>query len=124
MSYLLDSNLIIYHLGGSAEASEFIRIHAGSVAISAVTCIEVLGFPFPSPEAERNATNFINALTTYQISPQIVAKTISLRKQFKIKIPDALIAATALSQQFTLVTRNTNDFEYISELVILNPYEL
>lgn len=123
MSFLLDSNLIIYHLGGSAEASEFIRRHADSVSISAVTCIEVLGFPFPSPEAERNATNFINALTTYQISPQIVEKTISLRKQFKIKIPDALIAATALCQQLTLVTRNYNDFEHIPELLITDPYK-
>ena len=43
VSFLLDSNLIIYHLSGSVEASEFIRKHAESVAISAVTRIEVLG---------------------------------------------------------------------------------
>jgi predicted nucleic acid-binding protein len=56
VSFLLDSNLIIYHLSGSVEASAFIRKNAETVAISAVTRIEVLGFPFPSHEAERNAT--------------------------------------------------------------------
>ena len=96
MIFLLDSNLLIYHLSGSIEASEFIRKHAGFIAISAVTRIEVLGFPFQTAEAERKATDLINALLTYQISPQIVESTISLRKQSRIKIPDALIAATAL----------------------------
>lgn len=123
MSFLLDSNLIVYHLSGSNEASEIIRKHVDSVSISAVTRIEVLGFSFPSSEAERKATNFINALLTHQISPQIVERTISLRKQFRIKIPDALIAATALCHQLTLVTRNSNDFEHIPELLITNPYK-
>ncbi len=122
MSFLLDSNLIIYHLSGTVEASEFIRKHAESVAISAVTRIEVMGFHFPSPEAERNATNLLDALLMHQISPEIVEATILLRKKSKIKIPDAIIAATALCQNLTLVTRNINDFEHIPDLLIINPF--
>jgi predicted nucleic acid-binding protein len=123
VSFLIDSNLIIYHLSGSVEASAFIRKNAETVAISAVTRIEVLGFPFPSHEAERNATDLINVLLTYQISPKIVEATILLRKQSRIKIPDALIAATALCHQLTLVTRNVHDFERIPDLMTINPFK-
>ena len=53
----------------------------------------------------------------------MVKRTIELCKQNKIKLPDAIIAATALTEGFTLVTRNTGDFKKIPKLDILNPFE-
>lgn len=122
VTFLLDSNVIIYHLGGAHEATAFVQKHAASVAISAVTRMEVLGFPFPTPEADAAATSFVNALLTYPISPEIVESVIAMRRRVRIKIPDALIAATALSRKLALVTRNGSDFAHIQGLTIVDPF--
>lgn len=53
----------------------------------------------------------------------IVQRTITLRQQSRIRLPDALIAATALHLGFPLITRNTRDFRAIKELIILNPFD-
>ncbi len=54
---------------------------------------------------------------------QVVDNTIALRKRLKIRIPDAIIAATALSEKLILVTRNSQDFTGIPELIIINPWK-
>ncbi|MDR1220966.1 MAG: PIN domain-containing protein [Treponema sp.] len=41
-----------------------------------------------------------------------------------MKLPDAIIAATALTENFALVTRNNDDFKNIAGLELLNPWEL
>ena len=53
----------------------------------------------------------------------VVQRTITRRQQYRIRLPDALIAATAFYLGFPLVTRNTRDFQTINGLVILNPFE-
>ena len=50
------------------------------------------------------------------ISQEVTLKTIELRKDYKIKLPDALIAATTLVFNFTLVSRNVSDFKKIAGL--------
>lgn len=50
-------------------------------------------------------------------------QTILIRRQYKIKLPDAIIAATALVHNLILVTRNTSDFKNIPELQLINPWE-
>jgi predicted nucleic acid-binding protein len=42
----------------------------------------------------------------------------------KIKLPDAIIAASALANQFTIITRNKKDFEKIKTLEVIDPYRL
>ncbi|WP_151088219.1 PIN domain-containing protein [Hymenobacter baengnokdamensis] len=48
-------------------------------------------------------------------------KTIQLRQQYKVKLPDAIIAATALVHGLPILTRNTRDFKAFTDLVVLNP---
>jgi predicted nucleic acid-binding protein len=50
----------------------------------------------------------------------VIDKTIQIRREHKIKLPDAIIAATALVYDFTLITRNTADFADICK--IINPW--
>ncbi|MEZ0483414.1 PIN domain-containing protein [Fibrella aquatica] len=54
----------------------------------------------------------------------MVNQTIALRKARKIKVPDAIIAATALVNQLTLITNNTKDFLNIPSLSILDPHTI
>jgi predicted nucleic acid-binding protein len=61
----------------------------------------------------------------FYVDDLIADKTIDLRKTYrKLKLGDAIIAATALANNLTLISRNTKDFEDISGLTCINPYEL
>jgi len=61
----------------------------------------------------------------FPLDDVVTAKTINLRRVYKkLKLGDAIIAATALAYNFNLVTRNTKDFKNIEGLEFVNPYEL
>jgi predicted nucleic acid-binding protein len=91
--------------------------------ISVISQIEVLRFN-DTPENEAILEEFINISKIYPLSNIVVERTIKLCKQTKIKLPDAIIAATALIEDFTLVTRNINDFIKIPDLILLNPWDI
>jgi len=55
---------------------------------------------------------------------RVSTKTIELKQQRRIKLPDAVIAATALLHDYILLTRNVDDFKSIDGLEIINPWEL
>lgn len=122
MDCLCDGNVIIDHLNGAHEATAFILNNSQSLGISAVTRIEVLGFAFPTPKAESAAEELINSMVNIGISEKIIACTITLRKKVRIKIPDAIIASTALCHQCLLVTRNTDDFKDVEGLKCVDPF--
>ena len=82
--------------------------------------IEILGHH----SATDKLTDFIDLANTYQLTNEVEKQTIELRKHKKIKLPDAIIAATALVHGLTIISRNTKDFINISDLQYLNPYEL
>ena len=67
--------------------------------------------------------NFINVALVIELDQDIKFKTADIRKAHRIKLPDAIIAATANVYQLTLLTRNVSDFDGISGLEIMNPWE-
>ena len=123
--YLLDSNVIIGYLAAKIPAPGM-EIISGIIdqipRISVISQIEILRFN-DTFENEKILTDFINSSVIYQLSPNITKRTIELCKQAKIKIPDAIIAATSLSENLILVTRNIDDFKNITDLELLNPWE-
>jgi predicted nucleic acid-binding protein len=58
----------------------------------------------------------------FSLDEPVIIKTIQIRKATKAKLPDAIIAATALVNQLVLITRNTKDFTGIDGLKMLDPY--
>ncbi len=91
--------------------------------ISFITQIELLCFQ-TSDKNLSLLSEFVNDSIVYGVQEKITEITIDLRRMYSIKIPDALIAATALNNKLTLITRNVKDFEKIPDLSLLNPYEL
>ena len=123
--YLLDSNVIIGYLAARLPASGMETLSAivdQTPRISVISQIEVLRFN-DTPDNEKILYDFIDSTIIYSLNPAVVLKTIELCKQTKIKLPDAIIAATALSENLILVTRNTDDFVDITGLELLNPWE-
>lgn len=89
---------------------------------SVISKIEVLGFN-ASDEHYRILTDFMNDTNLFDLTDEIVDVCISLRRKYKTKLPDAIIAATAIVYDFTLITRNVTDFKNIHGLKIVNAYE-
>lgn len=122
--YLLDTNILIYHLNRSipVQSIEKIRqILKNHFNISIISKMELLGFRRHSPQSYKESESFLENAEIIGLDDEIVDTVIQLRRNKSIKLPDAIIAATARVYQWTLVTRNESDFSGI-ELTILNPF--
>lgn len=122
--YLLDSNAIIDYLNKKLpiDGMVFMNLVVDKIpTISVISQIEVLGFKTP-PEDAQLLNDFMDVAQIIGLSDNIVKHTIELRKEYKIKTPDAIVAATAQLLNLTLISRNTKDFDKIKGLVLLNPY--
>jgi toxin FitB len=125
--YLLDTNTVINYLDDTLpfESVDFMNsIVDNHCNISVVTQIETLGFNFSTSEDENVMQIFNDNAKIFELAEAVVMQTILLRKQHKIKLPDAIIAATAIVNNLTLITRNTNDFKNIQNLSIVNPFDM
>ena len=119
--YLLDTNAVLDFMGKKLPAkSQFLlsEIIDNEINISAINKIELLGFSF----VEQTLIDFVSFAEVYPIDDETIDKTIDLRKKYKIKLPDAVIAATAIINNFTLITHNVRDFQKIMELQIIDSY--
>ena len=83
--------------------------------------METLGYPFPSQKDEKVITDLCNMFERLYVTEDIEKQTILIRKSQKIKLPDAIIAATAIKYGLTLVTHNIIDFNKIVGLKTLSP---
>ena len=121
MSYLVDSNIIIYHLNDEPIATNFLSSNYKNIAISQITYVEVLSFPF-TKEQEEDVKILLSQFTILDITQTISNQAIENRKIKKVKLPDNLIASTAMVNNLTLVSRNTKDFNKLN-VKVLNPFE-
>jgi hypothetical protein len=121
MKYLLDSNIIIYHLNGEDIATKFISENRDVCTISRITFIEVLSFNL-SPEEEYDIKELLESFIIIDTNKEIAIQSIKNIKAVKIKVPDNIIASTAQVHNMTLVTRNTADFNSL-DIKILNIFE-
>lgn len=120
--YLLDTNTVIDYMSDKLPVKAKITIAQiidEEINISAINKIELLGFS----KVEQYLIDFVSCSNICPINDDIVEKTIEVRRLYRIKLPDAIIAATALQYGFTLITNNTKDFLKINNLKVINPHE-
>lgn len=95
----------------------------GTPNLSIITKIELLSW-----QTEKNIMSsieyLINESLIINLSDEIVYHCVAIRKKKKIKTPDAIIAATALTNNYTLITSNTKDFNNIKSLKLINPFDI
>ena len=117
---LLDSNLIIYaSLPQYSALREFISKHAP--AVSVVSFVEVLGYHRLSDLERHVFEQFFESATLLPITDAVILQAVSLRQRYRLQLGDALIGATALVHDTTLLTHNVADFSRIDGLSILDP---
>ena len=121
--YLIDTNALIEYTGDlmPEKAHSFISgIIDEQFIISVINKIEVLWHNTAGNDIE----DFIELADVIELTGEITSKTIELRKVYKTKLPDAIIAATSLVHDLTLITRNTKDFDNIEGLHVVNPWDI
>ena len=91
-----------------------------SFTISFITQIEFLGYK----NIRKSSEEFISLANVIGVNKMIIQSCIDIRKSCNIKLPDAIIAATALTNGFTLLTRNIADFKSIENLKVINLHEV
>ena len=84
--------------------------------MSVVTRIELLSWVIGNRALENDIRLFITGSKVLEFSEPIILQTIRLRRQYRIKLPDAIIAATAIVNKLTLLSTNDSDFTRIAEL--------
>lgn len=111
-----DTNIAIYLLSGDKELADL--LHGLDAKLSFISELELLSKPdMTQPEATKTKA-FINSCTVIEMSPAIKKKTIEIRQRSRIKLPDAIVAATAISLNLPLITAD-QQFEKILGLTVV-----
>ena len=116
---LIDSNIIIY-LSKKELPLSFLN-NFTTVFISVISYMEVLGYNFPNTNEEDFVKELVSLFNLRFIDQKIADCAVDIRKKCQIKLPDAIIAATALVDGQSLITRNADDFSK-TDCIILNPF--
>lgn len=102
MRYCLDTNAAIYFLAGRLAEP----LADGEWLISVITELELRSYPFATAEDERSVAEFIGQIGVVDLTPEVKTAAVSLRRDKRLKLPDAIIAATAHATQATLITHD------------------
>ena len=113
---ILDSNVLIYLSKGQKGIFEIIEQYA-NIYISVITKMEVLGFQFKSDKERLFIEKIISIFEIIHTNDEIAEFAINYRKKKKIKIPDAVILASAKAKKAHLLTANSSDFKGIDSTV-------
>ena len=116
IDYLIDTNILIYMVQGNPEVEYF----AGEerLAISYITEMEALGKYGISTHEKQIMSGFINRCHIIEMNAKIKSLAIDIKQQIRMKLPDAIVAATAINYKLLLVTAD-KDFEKIQNLNLL-----
>lgn len=119
---ILDSNIVIYAFQPKyLESSLETFLLQGEFSVSNITRLEVMGYWRNSDAEYERFALFFDAIHVIAISSDIIDRAIRLRRERSMGSVDAIIAATALLHQLPLVTHNTSDFQWITELELIDP---
>lgn len=118
---LLDSNILIYGADGAEPQLDAI-LSRSDLSAASVTRIETLGFPRLTETHRHWFEVAFSRMKILALDEAVVERAIVLRQVRNMGLGDAIIAATALVHEIPLVTRNTQDFQHIGGLQLINPF--
>ena len=120
--YTLDTNAILYYLKDDSDAVSILKgIFAQDVPlyVSAITELELFASPNLDAAEERLIENLLSTVSVLPVDSHIARLAAFIRRQYRLKTPDSVIAATTMFTGSTLVTRNTRDFQKVPHFSLL-----
>jgi predicted nucleic acid-binding protein len=108
MRALFDSNILIDYLNGISAAKKEFQLYE-SRTVSVVTWMEVMaGGELDDDEITRG---FLASFEIIAVTESVAERAVKLRREKRMKLPDAVILASAIEHGLLFVTRNTKDFD-------------
>ena len=109
MKLVLDTNTIIDFLGNKTTVIDLVPIVLQHECfISVITKLELLKYPEITPEEEKLIYDFLQIVPQVPINDAVENETIAISRATKLKLPDAIIAATTIVYSAELVTNDTH----------------
>jgi len=112
----VDTNICIYFLGGDIVLSELLQDQ--NLYLSIITEMELYAYHSNNDASLKILTSFLNSVTIINIDDKVKIKAIELRKKTKIKLPDCIIAASALAYNIPLITADKG-FKKIEDIDLI-----
>ena len=100
--FVLDTNAVLYLLGGRLAQP----LPDGTYGLSVISELELLAYPDLTQSEEAHIKAFLQDITIVELNSTVKSHAIDLRKRYHLKLPDALIVATALAFNATLLTND------------------
>lgn len=121
---IFDTNILIYISKNILKITSLIPPNT-SAQISIISYVEAMGFSFETELAEQYMQDICASCGIIPFSDLIIQETISIRKYHRIKLPDAIIYATAMTENLPLLTNNIADFKSLGNKVeLINPFNI
>ncbi|AHW15322.1 type II toxin-antitoxin system VapC family toxin [Salmonella enterica] len=120
-SALFDTNILIDLFSGRIEAKHALEAYPPQNAISLITWMEVMAGAKKYHQENRTRIA-LSAFNIIGVTQEIAERSVIVRQEYGMKLPDAIILATAQVHRCELVTRNTKDFADIPG--VITPYHL
>ena len=110
MKAVFDTNILIDYLNGLRKAKIELENYTTCV-ISVISWMEVL-VGCKNEQEEIVVKSFLHRFEVSDITQTIREKAVKIRREMRLRLPDAVILATARILEVPLVTRNTKDFSH------------
>lgn len=113
---LIDTNIILYLLKGNDTLEEMLQ--GKEPYLSFITELELMGFQDISIKEEKQINELLNDCLVVSLNNNIKKEYIELRKKYRLKLADAIIAATAITLNIPLITSD-KQFAIVKELNLI-----
>jgi predicted nucleic acid-binding protein len=113
---LVDTNIILYLLGGSNTLQEYLQ--GKEIFLSFITELELIAPKSISLQEEQKIIDLLSDSTIIPMNDRIKEKYIEIRKTYRLKLADAVIAATAIAYDLPLLTADKG-FHVVQELKLI-----
>lgn len=121
--HTLDTNAIIYYLKDDPAAVRLLSDIFNSITplyVSTITEVELFSFSSLSEDESERIERILKTVAILPLDSRLARTAAELRRTYGLKIPDSIIAATALFTNSTLVTRNIRDFKKVPNLILVS----
>lgn len=115
-SIVADTSLLVNFFNGMELALEILEDR--TIWYATITEIELLCYPKLSKDEAALIKSFLEQCVQQDLTKSVRYEAITIRKKYRLKIPDAIIAATAITCSLPLITMDS-DFEQVENLDVL-----
>lgn len=119
--FTIDTNILIYYAAGDPDILAFFRTNQNAVFyLPSIAVAEFLSYPLMTPDVAERFRDFSRQTILVNLDYTIAEHAATIRRDVKIPLADAVIAASSMITQSSLLTRNVRDFRKVKGLTVVS----